>query len=277
MLQVANACTAAFSAGCRMTDSHLRLEGMAVLIAYGADPPQQDLIHLSYVHTSDHLKDCFLEALTRVDNPFIPGLTLSVALGKAVKEARGDQRLLLSSIRQQVDDFLAEVLERLPQAVRFFTGGFRGCAEVFEPTSTRARPADFVGPLQWALQDEHYADKLCTVPIIADYISHKFVSDLPNILDTDSVFDVPCARKREQQENLQRAGLVANSALGRSMQGLRQPSVGSDATHDGTHLTTPFVEGWWDTVCGSYILLPGLQFIVVGLVSKPYSYYKVRN
>lgn len=30
-------------------------------------------------------------------------------------------------------------------------------------------------------------------------------------------------------------------------------------------------------VCSGELLLPGMQFIVVGVISKPYCYYKVRH
>lgn len=274
---MAKACTTAFSAVCNVDAPQRHLEGMSVLIAYGADPALEDLIHLSDVCTSDQMKDCFLSAMARVDNPIIPGFTLSIALGEAVEIAPVDHKLLLASLRQQVDELLLEVLERLPQAVRDFTGRFRGCAEVFEPGSKRACPSDFAGPIQQALEDEHYADTLCTVPIIADYISYKFVSDLPNILSTGSVFSAPSARKEDQQDNLQRAKLVADGDLGRLMQGLPRAPVGSDAPDDRANRTKPFVEGCWDMVSSGDLLLPGMQFIVVGVVSKPYSYYKVRH
>lgn len=234
------------------------LEGMSVLIAYGADPRQEDLVHLSHVCTRDELKDCFLGALTRVDNPFIPGLTLSIALGEAAQTAQVDHKLRLSSLRRQVDELLLEVLGRLPQAVQYVTRGFHGCAAVFEPGSNLARPAEFAGPLQRLLKDEHYADTLDTVPIIADYISHKFVWDLSNLLDTESAFSGPSARKEEQQENQQRAGLVVNGDLGRLMQGLPRTPVGSDAPYHGTRPTKSSAEGWRDMVCSGDLLLPGV-------------------
>lgn len=251
---------------------------MSVIIAQGVKPPHQDLIYLSQqVFTSDHFKECFPGALTRVDNPFIPGLTISVALEKAVETARAGRTLLLFSLHQQVDEFILEVLERLPQVVRDFTGGLRGCAEVFEPDSKRACPAEFVGPLNHALQNPHYASTLCTVPIVADYIPLKFVSDLPHMLDTEGGFGIPCTLKKEQEESPQRANLVANDDLGRLMQGFSRTLVSSGAPNDGTCPAKPAAEGWRNMACSGDLLFPGVQFIVVGVASKPFSHSKVRR
>lgn len=124
----------------------------------------------------------------------------------------------------------SQVLERLPQSIKTFPKGLHGCAEVFEPETTRLRPVDFEGPLKLALKERQFTETFCAAPLVFDYLCHKFVLGLPDILDSENVIDrVGQSRGRyfpagvgNDEHYLYKHNLVAGTALGKFMQGIRQ-------------------------------------------------------
>ena len=120
-----------------------------------------DLLHHSAYPTSDFLlkrthgtkeewerfTELVLLAVESCKNPLVPGMVLSIALAEAAKRAREGSERMLSDLRQRLDDFMKEVLERLPQTVRGFENGMNMCSSLFEPERSREYSAARSGPL----------------------------------------------------------------------------------------------------------------------------------
>lgn len=243
---------------------------MSVLIAYGAEVAYRDLIQLATVVKPSELKECFLGAVSSAANPFIPGMALSAALSDAVMKSRENEQRVLSALRDGLDELLLEVLERLPQSIRAFVGGIDGCAVVFEPETTGALPEGFRGPLRIALEEPQYTENLCVAPLVFEYLSFKFASGLPDAKDTSDIVgpftdssEAPSTPQDRRRKFLYSRGMVADTVLGRSMQGIGLTGPGRD-------LALASMDSFF-----SVTIFPGIQFIAVGILTRPMEYYKV--
>lgn len=234
-----------------------------VLLEHGATPTQTDLLVLFRENERDlFFEGCVLDAISTAHNPFIPGVIFSVALAGAAAGAPERERRELSSLRERVDELVLEVLERLPQAMQGLAGNNvgDGCSEILEPETTARPPPpaeSFVGPLKLALQNREQADTFCTTPLVQDYMAHKFVSGLPGPRDADGLVERAFNPTTKEGTSCYSgpfdSGLLADGAIGRRMQGRREPDRPSDT------------------------LLPGAQLVLVGIVAKPCSYYEVSH
>ncbi|CAM9508523.1 unnamed protein product [Scytosiphon promiscuus] len=258
------------------------LTGLSVFFAYGARIEARDLIELAAVLTLEQLKDCFVGGLSCVDNPFIPGVSLSVVLEDALKNAPESEKPVLTALHEQLDDLLLEVLERLPQKMEDIPGGVAACQSIFEPEAAGLRERNFPGPLRLAVQERQFSETLCVSPLVFEYMSHRFVAGLPNIYDTNNLLGRRRRRTdggpkkgsasgmrsseyrgRKGRDFLYTEGFVASSTLGRVMQGLGWAGK--------TDLERP--SDWERVLSGT--VLPGAQFVTIGLLTNPLAYYKV--
>lgn len=160
-----------------------------------------DLIKLSRKQSSEWLKTCFLETVAWSDNPFVPGMALSIAFAKAAGKAPEGERRKLLSLQERVDALLLEVLERLPQTVQGFDGGMTGCSAVFEPELSSDNARGFPGPLRMALQERQHIQTFCTQPLLMDFLSRRFTHGVPSVTDARGVLG-----DRNELTNLARGG-----------------------------------------------------------------------
>lgn len=199
-------------------------------------------------------------------------MPLAATLEDAIKEAPADSdRRKLSALQIHLDDLLLEVLDRLPPKIGRVTGQLHGCASIFEPETTGLRPAGFRGPLRLALEERRFSDTYCLSPLMYQYMSHTFASGLPDAQDTKNLLGpapvdegVLSLTTRNGRDYLYVQDLVADTALGKMMQGLGLP--GSDANWICARPTD------WDKVFGG-TLLPGGQFVAVGILTRPGAYF----
>lgn len=226
----------------------------------GAKASHKDLIHFAKKFTLDNLKECFIDALAWVDNPFIPGMTISVALDDAAPKGSEREGRALFELMGTVDDVLLEVLERLPQTVREFEGGFDGCTAVLEPETVGLCPCTFAGPLRLALDERQFTETFCMAPLVFEYLSRQFVAGLPGMMDTEEVLRSP-----NGQNHMNADGLIAHFRLGKLLQGIG-PVASEDVEHSSRHQE-------WDRILGGTVL-PGAQFVGVGMLTRPETYYK---
>eukprot|EP00904_Undaria_pinnatifida_P012808 jgi/Undpi1/8658/HiC_scaffold_25.g11123.m1 len=119
------------------------LTAISFLLRHGAKPEVLGLIRLSTSLPPPRLKDCILGAVVSADNPFVPGMNLSVALTVAARRAVEGEKHGLLSLQAAVDELLLEVLEHLPPTVRGFEGNLMTCSAVFEPETTMSRDGVF--------------------------------------------------------------------------------------------------------------------------------------
>ena len=237
------------------------LDAMSVLVALGAEVTAADLINITQEIMLDELKSCFLAGVCSADNPFTVGMALSVAIETAVRMLPERERRNLSDLQDKLDELLLEVLERLPQAIHRVPGGIHGCMAIFEPETVGVRRSDFRGPLKLALQERQFTETICVSPLVFEYLSYKFVSGLP--MPWDSEHHITSTYDGQQGPVSITYGMVAESDLGRLMQGLRRGSQ--------TSLARP---GHWEKLLSSTIY-PGMQFVVTGIIAKPMTFYKV--
>eukprot|EP00903_Cladosiphon_okamuranus_P011810 g11098.t1 len=260
------ACTTSFAACVK--EPHL-LQNLSVLFAYGAEVSSMDLVELARLVSLDQLKACFLDGLSLVDNPFPAGSHLSVAIENALDSASAAERRALSGLQETLDDVLVEVLERLPRAVAEFPGGVNGCAVIFEPEIAGTRGENYRGPVRLALSEKKWGQTFCASPLVFEYISHKFTAGLPDLKDTGNLLGKAAGAHSgspaEGRDFLYSTQMVANSVLGRMMQGSGLMEWGSESTRRPRD---------WDRILGG-TLLPGAQFIAIGVLTRPKSYYKV--
>lgn len=198
----------------------------------------------------DWLSRWCLHTVVSADNPFIPGMTLSIVLSEGEERAsEGDQRIL-SSVRERVEDLLLEVLERLPKTARGFPGGMDSCSATFEPEGLAHDPRYLPGPLTVALQKRRQMGVFCVAPLVMDFLSLVFKKGLPDLRDTNSL----CGNTGELQYlcGIGHESLVINQSYLR---------------------TGSFLQG--TSGCGGMTILPGAQFIAAGVVAKPRGYYHV--
>lgn len=168
---------------------------------------------------------------------------------------------------------MLQVLERLPQTIGEFAGGVEGCAVVFEPETTGVREWHFAGPLRLALHERQFTETVCVAPLVFEYISHGFVSGLPDMQDSKDILGPPRRSKDEHagtprngQDHLYTYGMVADRSLGRLIQGMGLTAAGADGCLARR-------TGWERIFSGT--LLPGAQFVAVGVLTKPSTYYGV--
>lgn len=103
---MAAACTASLAVCADNSDGCL--ECVAVLLGHGAEANHKHLIYLARVFTLDELNTCFIGVLSSVDNPFIPGMTLSVAFDDAAPKASETEARTLWSLMETIDNVLLE-------------------------------------------------------------------------------------------------------------------------------------------------------------------------
>ncbi|CAM9165014.1 unnamed protein product [Ectocarpus fasciculatus] len=319
---MSEACTEGFKACLQgSTPPHELLPAMSVFFAYGAVVDPKDLIALAEVFKLEEMKDCFLGGLSFVDNPFVPGLSLSVALDDSLKNAPERESRSLEALQKAMDDLLLAVLDRLPQTIADFPGGVGGCESILEPeVAGILRDGEFRGPLRLALQERQFSKTLCMAPLVFKYMSYRFVAGLPDLQDSNDLLGgreekrtrtsfggggpvrAPVAstasassvytaasgggggggapppssapsgtrRGRKGRDFLYSDGFVAGSAPERLLQGLGWTGRRAAAAE------TPPQErpSDWETIF-SGTFLPGMQFVLVGILTKPLAYYKV--
>ena len=215
----------------------------------------------------DWIKTCLSGPLISSKNPFVPGLKLSVAFSNAAGNAPEGERRNLSSLQQTVDEFLLEVLERLPQTVRGCTG-YMDCSDLFEPDEDP-------NPLQMMVGKREQRLTFCKAPLVMDYLSVRFCRGLPGLLDTGRILD-----DMEMLRNLAKAndGLV----LGVKETQMRKQVKDYESPTPLDHLCHPLVllqgsDADFPGLAGIPIVgrCPGLQFITAGIVARPSQYYRV--
>eukprot|EP00752_Nemacystus_decipiens_P018673 g16741.t1 len=249
------------------------------LIANSARPSASALKELSRLRSSgESFKSCCKRAVTSAANPFIPGVTLSIRLSEAARQAsEGEQRALLDT-KSSIDELMLEMFERLPQTVRGFEeqAGVDACTNVLEPELMRPRNESngLGGPLDMVVLEQQQLEKFCTVPLVMDFLSKKFTLGLPDLIDTEGLL-----RNKDQLRNLQETGLVrfemdgyysfSNLLRGCALSVLHGflPSTGSRLVFRRSILK--FLDGVPLT------FLPGAQAIVAGMVAAPTNYYQV--
>lgn len=280
------------------------LRYLSSLLATSAQPSANILKSLSQHHESGELfKTCCLQAVTFAANPFIPGLTLSVRLGAAAKQASEGDRRAMSDIQSSVDELLLEIFERLPQTVLGFRKGMDGCDEVFEPEFMRSSndSSDLGGPLGMILSEKQQLETFCKVPLVMDYLSTKFTLGLPDLIDTTGSL-----QNKDQLRYLQGNGLFPDgigieiSSLSRFLKdyavvllhGVQSPFPRTTPEHHtidtppsptvltGDQLIQPSPQRarprhYSIDPPPSLTFLPGAQFILAGLVTAPTDYYEV--
>ena len=242
-----------------------------------------DLLHHSAYPTSEFLqrlahgtKDGWerfeklvLMSVESAKNPLVPGMALSVALAEAAERAREGGERRLSDLRRKLDDYMKEILERLPQTVRGFNNGIRGCSSLFEPEGSRVNPIARPGPLQLAFSRRKHMKDLCDIPLVMDYLSNRFTCGLPDLGDKKGIL-----RNKEELDMLaQSSDDPSNPSL----------IIGNTDNEDVALLRIlpgPTEQWRWFqgiTVEGepSMTVLPGAQFAIVGLLAKPREYYRV--
>ncbi|CAM9835154.1 unnamed protein product, partial [Hapterophycus canaliculatus] len=242
---------------------------LSSLMASSAQPSASQLVELSRFHKNgDLFKNCCLRAVTCAQNPFIPGITLSIRLVEAAKQASEGERRAITDIKLSIDELLLEIFERLPQTVRGFTGGLKGCENIFEPKSMASsrESKDLGGPLDMIVSEPLQLETFCKAPLFVDFLSSKFTLGLPDLNDTRGVL-----RNRELLGGLKASGLALQGGGGWLLQG----AVGlfSEDTPSLTFL--PGAVGLFLEDMPSLTFLPGAQFIVAGIVAAPTKYYEV--
>lgn len=227
---------------------------LSSLIALSARPSASDLEKLSQFHPSgDWFKSCCLRAVTSAANPFIPGITLSIRLGQAAKQASEGERRAITDVKSSVDELVLEIFERLPQTVRGFEdeGGVDVSTGVFEPiVSAKNESVGLRGPMEMITSQQQQLETFCRVPLLMDFLLNKFTMGLPDLIDTAGVLSNP-----ECLHSLEDCGLALHDGVGRSLQG-----NGEDVPNE---------------VFPSLTFFPGAQFILVGVIAAPNIYYRV--
>lgn len=231
------------------------LEMTSLLLQNSARPSRRSITELSRQKPYVWLKSCYLGAVTCAKNPFIPGMTLSVVLAAAAKKAPEGERRRLLSLQESVEALLLEILERLPKTVRGFQGGMGGCSAIFEPENCGGDLDGAMGPLSLALQERHQLETFCTQPLVMDFLSRRFAQNLPNLRDTAGVL-------ADKQELRYLAGRLGGRREDSLIAGSPDGFIGGFV--QGTNASLPRTT-----------ILPGVQFIVAGILAKPNIYFGV--
>ncbi|CAN0463875.1 unnamed protein product, partial [Ectocarpus sp. 8 AP-2014] len=235
------------------------------LIANSARPSASELKELSRKSASgDVFKRCCLRAVTSAANPFIPGVTLSIRLTEAAKQASEGERRALFDTKSSIDELVLEMFERLPQTVRGFEerAGTDSCTNVLEPELMKAQSGsnDLGGPLNMIISDPLQLETFCKVPLIMDFLSSKFTLGLPDLMDTAGLL-----KNEHQLWYLEEDGLFRDEH-GFGLDGI--PVALLEALLKGVR------QGIWDNT-PTLTFLPGAQFIVAAMVAAPTNYYEV--
>ncbi|CAM9407917.1 unnamed protein product [Scytosiphon promiscuus] len=268
------------------------IEVLSCFLSYPAVLDPGDLVKLARGSSEDWIGTCFVETVASVENPFVPGMTLSVALAKAAAVApRGERRKLLA-LQQRLDSLLLEILERLPSTVQGFEGFMAGCSAVFEPEVPTEYSRGFLGPLWMVMQERGHMETFCTQPIIVDFLTRRFTHGLPDLLDTKHILSDhrevfalanEAARRPEyyslsesQQEREDELHLDRSLVI--DVQDRSRIVLMERRVLDTLLSPCGMLQG---VICSSFIqprglsLLPGTQFVTAGLVAMPDAYYMV--
>lgn len=260
---------------------------LSSLIASSARPSADLLKEISRRHDpGDLFKNCCLRAVTSAANPFIPGMTLSIGLGQAAKQATEGEQRTISGLQSNVEELLLEMFERLPRTVRGFDdlGGVDACAIMFERGMKREKN-DWIGlggPLDMILSSQQQLQVFCKVPLVMDYLSSKFMLGLPDPNDTEGIL-----RNPRQLERLwcgpmggQDSGLILGDG-GKALSEVswfrsardggrrRSPTIFAMFKHPRTLLQAAHAR------VPNLVYFPGAQFVVAGVVAAPSNYYRV--
>lgn len=280
------------------------VEVLGCLLEHPVALDPSGLERLSRKAPEQWLTTCFLETVASVENPFVAGTTLSVALSKAADDAPQGERRKLSSLQNKLDALLLEVLERLPQTVQGFEGAMAGCSAIFEPEVSSADSRGLLGPLAMVLQDRGHMETFCTQPLVVDFLTRRFTHGLPDLLDTKRILSdrnevgilasgsasfrecyglSESQHQKEDQRRLDRSLIVhlqdkleIKSFMGRNaiLGTLLSPCSALQGVHFFRYAQTAQVGGSF-SVPTALTFLPGLQFLTAGLVAKPDAYYRV--
>lgn len=242
------------------------IKTLSSLMANSAQPKPETLKKLSREASAARFKSCCLQAVTSAANPFIPGLTLSIRLGAAVKLASEGERRTISDIQSSVDELLLEIFERLPQTVRGFEGGMKGCTDLFEPEfmGLNTESNGLKGPLDMILSEQRQLETFSKAPLVMDFLSANFTLGLPDLNDTEGVLRNDDSEGRKIVEE----------------NGLALDVVASTSSHPFSRALPSKVKKVLQLLQGSRDLpsltfLPGAQFVAAGMLAAPTSYYKV--
>lgn len=134
----------------------------------------------------DWLHRC-LQTVISADNPFIPGMTLSVLLSEHAEVASEGEPRMIASVRERTDALLLEELERLPKAVRGFPGSMEGCIPRRQPEGEAQSPRYLPGPLIMARQKRLQMEVFCSAPLVMDFLSLVFQKGLPDLRGTKNL------------------------------------------------------------------------------------------
>lgn len=274
---------------------HVELGIISYLLQNYARSSPDDLIKLARRErraSDGYFKACCMQAVTFAANPFIPGMSLSVTLAEAAERAPEGEKGFLITLQKKVDKLLLEILERLPPTVRAFHGGMDGCCSVFEPeltSSTEAPPgtAAVVGILSATLKVRQQRETYCKVPLVMDFLSCRFTRGLPNVRDTSGVL----SDSNELQGLLKGPAGVDNDLLVDELLTFTEAGASGSENSSDPERKTHFLYGR-NSMLASFLsprallqgahcefpsltILPGVQFVVAGLVAKPGSYHRV--
>ncbi|CAM9825189.1 unnamed protein product [Ectocarpus sp. 4 AP-2014] len=231
-----------------------RLSVLAYLVQHGGKPTNKGLLRLCNLVKFPRLKEGLLGAISSADNPFIPGMNLSVTCTTATRRAMEGEKRCLASMQAAVDELLLEVLEHMPQTVKGFKGEMRDCSAIFEPETVISRFHGSQGPLHVVLGKRQQMETYCTIPLVLDFMSKKFTKGLPSLRDTEGLL-LNNKSFTEPGQTLYGDGLLAEGRVfffGMALQ-----------------------RGYAGGTLSSITYFPGARFIIAGLLSRPGSYYKV--
>lgn len=217
------------------------------------------------------LKSSCLNGIECAENPFLPGMALSLALKKAAENAlEGEQRELIAA-QESIDALLLEIFERLPQTVRGFKGGMAGCSALLEPEKSTKNSATAKGPLWMSLQARHLTETFSTLPLITNFLSLKFALGLPDLRDTCGVLT-----NEGKLEELRFKTADGNSKGGLIAFG-RDKTIaffGKNKIFDSLLSPRGLLQGA-NPKFPTLTILPGAQFIVAGVIAAPNNFYMV--
>ena len=270
---------------------------LSMIFKHSARPPKQFLQRIVSKVTGDERWQIFTERvlseLESARNPLIPAMNVSVALAETAEGAPEGEQRILKSFQKEVDNYVLKVLEWLPQTVGGVKNGMRQCSALFEPEGLRnnltGRLTGRPGPLRVAFERHQHTKSLCAVPLIMDYISRRFTRGLPNMRDSGNVLQDRAELICLAQEGEDGGGLVIGVKPGDDFFSLDNhlPENQRDLHPLGNQLELHPAGDSKDSGLFRVSLqganasrrnltfLPGLQFIVAGILAKPISYYEV--
>ena len=266
---------------------------LSMIFKHSARPPKQFLQRIVSKVTGDDGWQIFTERvlseLESARNPLIPGMNVSVALAETAEGAPEGEQRRLKSFQKEVDNYVLKVLEWLPQTIRGVKNGMRQCSALFEPEGPGNNPRGRPGPLRVAFERRQHTKSLCAVPLIMDYISRTFTRGLPNMRDSGNVLQDRAELIRLAQEGEDGGGLVIGVKPDDDFFRLDNHPPGNQRDFHPLgnqlelHPAGDFKDSGFFRVSlqganasrRNLTFLPGLQFIVAGILAKPNSYYEV--